>query len=62
MKQPLIDVKSLFENNIQEIQNERQNEVKSRIESFFNRHRIGNASKETSHQNDGKIRPLWGKS
>ena len=59
MKEPLIDVKSLFEKKIQENSKERENLVKARIASFYNRHRDSAVSEERTPHSEGKVRPMY---
>ena len=59
MKEPLIDVKKIFEKKIEEMDKERENLVKARIESFYNRHRVPVAPEERNPQSEGKVRRMY---
>lgn len=59
MREPLINVKSLFERKIQEDNKERENLVKARIASFYNRHRDKAAPDERTPHSEGKVRPMY---
>lgn len=59
MRQPLLDVKTLFERKIEENDKEREELVKARIESFYNRHRVSTSPDDRSPQSEGKVRPMY---
>lgn len=59
-RQTLLDVKALFQNKVQETQKEREMLVRSRIDSFNNRHKDVPGAGETTLQPDGKVRTIWG--
>jgi hypothetical protein len=59
MKKALFDLKTIFQQKLNEDQKEREDLVKSRIMSFNSRHKNSALNDDRILHSEPRIRPLW---